>query len=119
VRPLNFNILPLQSTTVLSISSNAIDANQLFRCSAQVIMTSASTITGTVTLQGSNDQGPLMQPSTAPINWTNIPSASISVTGPGSFLVPNTEICYQWVRAQWSPSTGLGTINVNLKALGT
>lgn len=108
--------------TVISASgavdqtSLGIDSPNLFYVSAQVV--TSGTATGTLKLQFSNDvnaQNPLSQPT----NWTDIPSATVTVASAGAAGIPKTDLCYQWVRAVWThANAGTGTVIVNLKFIG-
>lgn len=112
MRQINDNIIPAQAAA--SITTAAIPAQNLFCCSAQ-----ASTVGGapggTLIIQASNDEP--VAAGAVPTNWSAIPSATISVTAVGSFLIPKIDLCYQWVRLVYT-NTGTGTISVVFKALG-
>lgn len=113
MRQVNITAIPLQSAA--SINGAAIPAERFVQCSAQIAATGAAA--GTLQLQASDDvSGADGFPGT-PTNWSNVPSASISVTGSGAFLIPKTDLCYQWVRLIYT-NTGTGTISVNLKVWG-
>jgi hypothetical protein len=111
MRQINDNIIPLQAAA--TVTTAAIPALNLFYCSAQIAVTGAGA--GTLTLQASNDD--LKGYNTAPVNWSNIPSATVVVAGSGAYLIPKTDLCYQWVRLMYT-NTGAGTISVVFKALG-
>jgi hypothetical protein len=111
MRQVNDNIIPLQ--TAATITSAAIPALNLFYCSAQIAATGSAA--GTLQLQASNDD--LKGYVTSPVNWSNVPSASVAVSGAGAYLIPQTNLCYQWVRLVYT-NTGTGTISVVFKALG-
>lgn len=111
MRQVNENIIPVQ--TAATITTAAIPALNLFSCSAQA--TSTGSGAGTLIIQASNDDFP--SPNTPPVNWTAIPSATVAVSGAGAFLIPKTDLCYQWVRLVYT-NTGTGTISVVFKALG-
>ena len=114
MRQENINIIPLQAAA--TITSAAIDARNLFYCSAQAIATGAGAA-GTLKLQASDDIAGADGNSGSPSNWSDIPSATVSVSAAGAFLIPKTDLCYQWVRVVYTNS-GTGTINVRFKALG-
>lgn len=98
-----------------TVNSAAIPALNLFYCSAQLIATGGAA--GTFKLQASNDDPHGAPAQIAPTNWNDIPSATVAVTGAGSYLIPKTELCYQWVRVVYT-NTGAGTIAANFKGLG-
>jgi hypothetical protein len=111
MRQVNDNIIPLQAAA--SITTAAISASLLFSISAQITATGGAA--GTLKFQASNDE--FWPNNNVPINWSDIPSASVSVTGDGVFLIPKIDLCYQWVRLVYT-NTGTGTISVVFKALG-
>jgi len=111
MRQVNDNIIPVQAAA--TVTTAAIPALNLFYCSAQMAATGSPI--GTMKLQASNDDP--TSPTTPPANWSDIPSATVSVSGAGAFLIPKIELCYQWVRIVYTNS-GSGTISVVFKALG-
>lgn len=111
MRQENYNIIQLQAGA--TITTAAIPALNLLYCSAQITATSGAA--GTLKLQASNDDFP--SNTTPPVNFSDIPSASVAVTGAGSFLIPIQNLCYQYVRLVYT-NTGAGTISVVFKALG-
>jgi len=111
MRQVNDNIIPVQ--TAATVTTAAIPALNLFYCSAQISTTGGGL--GTLKLQASNDDS--QAANFVPTNWSDIPSASTAVSGAGAFLIPKTELCYQWVRLVYT-NTGTGTISVVFKALG-
>jgi len=113
MRQLNQNIVPLQAAT--SVTTDAVPAENLFYMSAQIAITGAGA--GTMKLQASNDDTN-GEVNTIPTNWSDIPSASVIVSGTGAFLIPKTEICYQYVRVVYT-NTGSGTISIVIKAIGS
>ena len=111
MRAFNDNIIKSQSAA--SITSAAIPTANVLMCSAQITTTGAGN--GTLKIQASND-GP--QPANAgPSNWSDIPSASVSVSGAGSFLIPKTDLCYEYIRIVYT-NLGTGTISVVYKSIG-
>ena len=98
----------------------AIPINQVFSISAQVIVTGSST--GSLQLQVSNDPQQGLQVDSKgnfiPNNWSNLGSA-VTVTTAGVQLVPQTQVCYSWLRAVWTKNNGsAGTITVNIASQG-
>lgn len=114
MRQLNDNLILSQAAA--TITSAAIPALNLFSCSAQVSTTGAGAA-GTLRLQASNDIAGMDGHPGPPTNWSDIPSASVVASGAGAFLIPKTDLCYQWIRAIYT-NTGTGTFSVVLKALG-
>ena len=111
MRQINDPIIPLQVAS--TVTTSAIPALNLFYCSVQIATTGSAG--GTLVLQASNDDSEAAN--FTPTNWSNIPGATVSVTGAGAFLIPKTDLCYQWVRLIYT-NTGSGTISVVFKALG-
>ena len=109
MRQVNDNIIPIQAAA--TVTTAAIPSLNLFSCSAQVTATGSAA--GTLKIQASNDD----IPNGPPVNFSDIPSATIAVSGAGTFLIPKTDLCYQYIRLVYTNS-GTGTISVVLKALG-
>lgn len=115
MRQLNVNIIQSQAVTSVSvISSAAIDAENLFQVSAQIATTGGASA-GTLKMQASNDDP--TAGGAAPTNWNDVSGASVVVNAAGAFLIPKTEICYQYIRFVYT-ATGGGTISVRVKGLG-
>lgn len=111
MRQVNDNIIPVQAAA--TVTTAAIPALNLFYCSVQITTTGSGA--GTLSIQASNDESHAAN--FVPVNFSDIPSATITVTGAGAFLIPKTDLCYQWVRLVYT-NTGTGTISVVFKALG-
>lgn len=111
MRQENINIIPLQAAG--TVTTAAIPALNLLYASVQIASTGSGA--GTLVMQASNDEP--ASPTMPPSNWSSIPSATVTVTGAGAFLIPITNLCYQWVRLVYT-NTGTGTISVVFKALG-
>jgi hypothetical protein len=96
-------------------SGSAIDATLMVYASAQAII--SGTAAGTLKLQGSNDApaGPQYLTTSAPIHWSDL--ASVSISGAGVYLIPKTDICYEWVRVIYVSASGTGTITANVKTV--
>lgn len=95
-----------------TVTSAAVDARNLFELSAQVVTTGSGA--GTLKLQASNDAP---QGSVGPQNWSDVTGVSVVAAGAGAFLIPKTDICYEYIRFVYT-NTGTGTILVQFKALG-
>ncbi len=112
------NTTVIAQPVAASINSGAIPSENLFYCSAQITVTGGGA--GTLQMQASNDDKPgteLHNTNWQPTNWSNISGAAVTVTGNGSFLIPKTDLCYQYVRLSYT-NTGTGTTSVVFKALG-
>lgn len=111
MRQINDNIVPTQAAAM--VTTVAIPALNLFYMSAQISATGSAG--GTLKFQASNDYS--QASGFMPTNWSDIPSASVTVTGSGAYLIPKTDCCYEWVRLVYT-NTGTGTVSVVFKALG-
>ena len=111
MRQINDNIVPVQAAA--TVTSVAIPALNLFYMSAQIATTGAAA--GTLKFQASNDYS--QAANFTPTNWSDIPSATVTISGTGAFLIPKTEVCYEYVRLVYT-NTGTGTISIVFKALG-
>lgn len=101
-------------------ASNSIDCSFVINASVQVVTGAGAT--GTIKLQASNDAPApynLQSSITTPTNWTDIASATASVTAGSTALIPKTDICYQWLRAVFTPtSAGVQTIQPRADVAG-
>lgn len=79
-----------------AINSDPIDASYLFAGSLIVNTDTASTAP-TITLQVSDDPSNQLG---GPTNWANL--SSISLSGAGNYIIPYTELSYQWLRVSYS-----------------
>lgn len=102
-------------TAAASFTSNAISARELLSCSVQANGTGAGAA-GTMKLQASNDPDSIAG-NAQPSNWTDIPSATATIAGATSVMIPKTDLCYEWVRVVYT-NTGTGTVGISFKALG-
>jgi hypothetical protein len=85
--------------------------------SAQAVVTGTST--GTLNIQVSNDIISTGGPPT-PTNWSDIATVgTVSIAGAGIYLIPQIDICYNFIRASYTADNGeAGTINVNIQTYG-
>lgn len=111
MRQENLPIIPLQAAA--SITSSPIPALNLFSCSVQMSIVGSGA--GTLIIQASNDDPKAS--GAVPTNWSAIPSATVTITGAGAYLIPKTDLCYQYVRVVYT-NTGTGTVSCVFKALG-
>lgn len=111
MRPLVENILPVQAAA--TVNTAAVPTQQLFAVSAQ--LTATGSAAGTLIIEASNDE--LTSPAQTPTNWSAIPSATVTISGAGAYLIPKTDLCYAYIRFSYTNS-GTGTISINFKALG-
>lgn len=102
-------------TINVSAQSTAIDAAYLLSASVQAVVT--GTVAGTLKFQFSNDQGP-SGGSFAPTNWSDIPSATVSITNGGTYAIAKTDLCYRWIRLAYVTTSGTGTLNAVVQSFG-
>jgi hypothetical protein len=112
----------LNETVVSAVSvpsnsqSSEVDSSYMTNVSAQGIF--SGTAAGTLKLQTSNDKPKAPNLSTVTFtvtNWTDIPNASVSVSGSGSYLIPKTDLCNQYIRSAFV-STATGVQNITAVA---
>lgn len=108
-------LLPTQAVAA-TINSAAISAQNLFNISAQAVATGGS-VAGAIKMQASNDISNGAS-NWVPTHWNDVTSATIAVSGAGSFLMPKIDICYEYVRFVYTDSGTGGTIALNIKVLG-
>lgn len=109
-------------------SSAAVDQNgiaatgwPIFNVSVQAEVTGTST--GVLKLQASNDPLQTLQldslGNAIPINWSDVPSATVAIAGAGIYLIPFTQVCYRWIRCKFVHTNGAtGTIVANMNTQG-
>lgn len=89
-------------TANATTNTAAIDARQVLCVSAQIVSTAAGT--GTLKLQVSNDHfGNVGNPT----NWSDVTSATVSITAAGVFYIQKTEICAEYARLVYTDTTAL------------
>lgn len=109
--------------TVLSAINAAIGGNSIAFNTRNIFMFSIQAIgTGSpncnIKIQVSNDIGDQQaNQSFQPTNWTDLSGATVTVNAASAFIIPKTEICYNWIRVVCA-SGGTGTITVNLNGRG-
>lgn len=78
-----------------------------------------STLAGTIKMQASNDfDNSADLDSFSPSNWVDVASATATVTAATAFIMPKTDVCYQWVRFIFTASGGTGALTANIKTIG-
>lgn len=108
------NIIVIPSQAAATITSAAILSENLFSCSVQIDAVGGGAA-GVAKLQASNDVP--VAANAVPTNWSDIPSGTVSISGDGAFLIPKTDLSYQYIRLIYTNS-GTGTVSARLKALG-
>lgn len=103
-----------------NVTGNAVNVGQLVSASFQIV-TADATAAGTVKLQMSNDNpnpsGHGFDPLFVPTNWSDIASATSTVTaGVGApIVIPN--MAFAFIRAIFTRTGGTTTISVNMNGL--
>lgn len=110
------NAVAVSGTTVYR--SNPIDTALCVAGSVQIVST--GTATGAAKLQASNDECPAgnLPKNFVPANWTDIPSATVSVTGAGTFLIPKIDLSYRWVAVVYTNATNTGNVSAQFNGIG-
>jgi len=109
----------LSAVDTASHNGIQIDSNQLISASFQAVFGDI-TAAGTLQIQMSNDIFlESYQPSNFTVtNWTNIPSASASVSAGASVVILIPQVSFRWMRAIYTSSSGgSSTINVQMFAV--
>lgn len=110
----NMAIQALSSSNSSTTNGETLDCSNIFSVSAQAVST--GTPTGSFKLQASNDPAASLPVDSngkpVPQNWTDIASATGSISAAGSVLIAKIDICYQWIRAVFiSSGAGVQTIS--------
>lgn len=86
-------------------TSGSIKASLTVLASVQAVV--SGTAVGTLKLQASNDI-------TNATNWSDVPSASVAISGAGTYLIPKTELCHSFIRVVYTSTSGVGTLSATL-----
>lgn len=100
-----------------SATSSALLINTFSGYSISATISSASSASGTLVLQTSNDNLP---PSSI-VNWSDITSSSQIVNSNGTTLWNVADAYYKYVRVKYTLATGTGVLNIryNIKNLAS
>ncbi len=111
------NYSPINAISSVTISSPAVDIQQVIKMSYQIVVGTGS-IAGSVQAQVSNDD--TLQGSRgvgSPSNWSNL-GASTALSTSGVTLVPQQDLCYRYLRFVFTDtSSGTGTANLNIQVM--
>lgn len=115
------NYSPINRQANVSVSSNAVDIQQVVKMSAQVVA-GVGNITGSLQAQVSNDDNVPMSSGKTPVptNWSNLGSA-IALSAAGITLIPQQDMCYRYLRfvfTDTSGGTGSSNLSVQVMQLG-
>jgi hypothetical protein len=107
MRTVTYTAIEAEPST--SLTSAAIPVDQATQTTVVVTLDS-TTGAGTVSIEASNDD-----PSSAfpvgefvPTNWVAVPNASVAVSGDGQYLVPLTNLAFQFIRVVFTRTSGSG-----------
>ena len=109
MRYINDSIMDAIDASVATTNSEVIDSKMCKKLSLQCVAT--GTAAGTIKVQFSNDI-------LAPVNWSDIASATIAVSGAGVTQLAPIDVCYQWMRCVYTKSSGTGTISLIAHLIG-
>lgn len=99
-----------------TVASDPICASFMLQVSAISVVTGSSPV-GVISIQASNDIPPNGQLSPfTPTNWNDI--ATVAVNATGSFVIPKTDTCYEWIRVKYTRTSGSGAITTIIKTNG-
>lgn len=116
----NVNAIALSAADTASQTGDPIQADQLVSASFQAVFGDV-TAAGTIKVQASND------PSTArynsnnfqPTNWSDIPSATATVTAGVAPIIIIPNVVHEWLRVVYTrTSGGSTTVVVRMSAFG-
>lgn len=128
--------IPAGTQAMTSQNGPAIASGHMSRCAAIISVTNPASLIGTLKIQGSNDPNPDAPPpftqAGAPALWADIPNLLLSTVAVAStatvavsvsstatsIMLPTQEICFKFVRAVWTYTSGTGNIGVNLHMTG-
>lgn len=113
------NSIVLSALDATTQNGTQIDTNQIIAASFQAVF-SDTTAAGSLKVQMSNDiWADSYLPGTFVVtNWTDIPSATATVTAGGSVVITLPQTCYRWMRVVYTSTTpGTTTVVVKYNAL--
>lgn len=94
-------------------TSIIVKSENLHKLSLHVSMT--GTAAGTVKIQMSNDEP---ANGLAPSNFVDISGATVAVSAGGNFIIPSFDICYNYIRAVYTFTSGTGTVTAKAHLIG-
>lgn len=121
MRSLSFQSL-IEHPANTSISTAAVDLNQIFRISGHIVAT--ATINGEIKFQVSNDFCPFgnIAANFIPTNWSDLGYVMPVMAAGSTQRLSTQEVSYRWLRVVWtdlSGGTSTGTISFNIYGLSS
>ncbi len=108
------------SVTALSAVNAATDGAQAsspilteFTFAFSIMTISTGSPVGVVKIQVSNDDT-----IHTPSHWVDLASSTTAVSSATTYLMPKTEICYNWLRVVYTKTSGTGAVTCVIKTLG-
>lgn len=95
-----------------TINSTPMNLDEVVSYSIQAVFTGSPA--GTLQLQSSDDI--VNVTGTGPTNWTIITDSINGISAAGSYTINVEFPAYSWVRLQYIPSAGSGTLNARINA---
>lgn len=115
----NVSVNQTLGTADASRDGDKIDANQLVNFSVQTIVTGGTSAAGTVKVQGSNDLPTNNdRASFVPVNWSDIPNATASMTSGVAPLIICSNVACQYIRVVFTRSAGVVSETISTKTNG-
>lgn len=114
----NAQVPIMTGTDVATKNGTAIDAGQVVSASFQITF-SDTDIDGTLKLQACNDRVDNRNATNGQlVNWSDIPSASSTVTNGVAAMIVIPNMAFSFIRAVLTATTpGTGTVTVNMNSL--
>lgn len=108
MRIANDTIISAPESLAISWTSDPIWLGHVADYSIQLIFT--GTPQGVFRLQCSNDKETNVETAAGVANWTHVAGSTQSIDEAGDHTWSVSDAGYRWVRVQWIPMTGTGTL---------
>lgn len=115
---------PTQTSAGVIQNGPPIAIQRMSSASVAAVMASATTASGTLKVQWSNDVPPggagLLSGNFQPTNWNDIPGAVATISSNGQTGIPAFALAYYFIRTVWTPdgSQQGGTIAAQVHSIG-
>lgn len=107
---------PVEWSGVESVSmgatsqSDPVHVTWIGSLSVTATVSSGSSPSGTLTLEGSNDNFSSGGEPNSPAHWVTITGASASVSADGDIMIDKAPLCFNWFRLVYTRTSGDGTL---------